>query len=156
MGATYKDENQKDQLIWMGCYGIGVSRTFQAIIDMPENHDDNGIIWPMSVAPYHAIITIVKTGDAAMEKVAEDIYEKLQNAGVEVLLDDRKERPGVKFKDADLMGIPVAITAGRAAADGKVEFKLRRDAEKQELTIEEAVAKTIEIGKQRKRRQTLL
>ena len=145
MGATYKDENQKDQLIWMGCYGIGVSRTFQAIIDMPENHDDNGIIWPMSVAPYHAIITIVKTGDAAMEKVAEDIYEKLQNAGVEVLLDDRKERPGVKFKDADLMGIPVAITAGRAAADGKVEFKLRRDAEKQELTIEEAVAKTIEI-----------
>ena len=99
----------------------------------------------MSVAPYHAIITIVKTGDAAMEKVAEDIYEKLQNAGVEVLLDDRKERPGVKFKDADLMGIPVAITAGRAAADGKVEFKLRRDAEKQELTIEEAVAKTIEI-----------
>ena len=83
--------------------------------------------------------------DAAMEKAAEDIYEKLQNAGVEVLLDDRKERPGVKFKDADLMGIPVAITAGRAAADGKVEFKLRRDAEKQELTIEEAVAKTIEI-----------
>ena len=145
MGATYKDENQKDQLIWMGCYGIGVSRTFQAIIDMPENHDDNGIIWPMSVAPYHAIITIVKTGDAAMEKAAEDIYEKLQNAGVEVLLDDRKERPGVKFKDADLMGIPVAITAGRAAADGKVEFKLRRDAEKQELTIEEAVAKTVEI-----------
>ena len=81
----------------------------------------------------------------AMEKAAEDIYEKLQNAGVEVLLDDRKERPGVKFKDADLMGIPVAITVGRAAADGKVEFKLRRDAEKQELTIEEAVAKTIEI-----------
>ena len=77
MGATYKDENQKDQLIWMGCYGIGVSRTFQAIIDMPENHDDNGIIWPMSVAPYHAIITIVKTGDAAMEKVAEDICKRL-------------------------------------------------------------------------------
>ena len=114
MGATYKDENQKDQLIWMGCYGIGVSRTFQAIIDMPENHDDNGIIWPMSVAPYHAIITIVKTGDAAMEKAAEDIYEKLQNAGVEVLLDDRKERPGVKFKDADPYGYSCCNHSGKS------------------------------------------
>ncbi len=143
MGAMYKDENQKDHPIVMGCYGIGISRTFQAIIDMPENHDENGIIWPMSVAPFHVIVTIVKTGDEVMEKVAEDIYEKLQKAGVEVLLDDRKERPGVKFKDADLLGIPVAITVGRGAADGKVEYKLRAESEKQELTIEEAIEAAI-------------
>lgn len=112
MNAVYKDENQKDQLIWMGCYGIGISRTFQAIIDMPQNHDDNGIIWPMSVAPYHVIITQVKPGDEAQDKVAERIYNELAGAGVEVLWDDRDERPGVKFKDADLIGIPVKI--GRA------------------------------------------
>ena len=144
MGCTYKDENQKDHPIVMGCYGIGISRTFQAIIDMPENHDDNGIIWPMSVAPYHVIITLVKTGDEVQEKVAADIHDALEKAGVEVLLDDRKERPGVKFKDADLLGIPVAITVGRGAAEGKVEYKLRSEAEKSELGIEEAIAQAIE------------
>ena len=111
MKAVYKDENQKDQLIWMGCYGIGISRTFQAIIDMPQNHDENGIIWPMSVAPYHVIITQVKPGDEAQDAAAEKIYRELMAAGVEVLLDDRDERPGVKFKDADLLGIPVRIQA---------------------------------------------
>ena len=143
MGCTYKDENQKDHPIVMGCYGIGVSRTFQAIIDMPENHDDNGIIWPMSVAPYHVIVTIVKTGDETQEAVADEIYKALEKAGVEVLLDDRKERPGVKFKDADLIGIPVAITVGRDAADGKVEYKLRADGEKQSLTVQEAIDNAI-------------
>ena len=143
MGCTYKDENQKDQPIVMGCYGIGVSRTFQAIIDMPENHDDNGIIWPMSVTPYHVIITIVKTGDETQESVADEIYKALEKAGVEVLLDDRKERPGVKFKDADLIGIPVAITVGRDAADGKVEYKLRADGEKKSLTVQEAIDSAI-------------
>ena len=144
MGCTYKDENQKDQPIVMGCYGIGVSRTFQAIIDMPQNHDDNGIIWPMSVAPYHVIVTIVKTGDEDMERVGAEIHDALEAAGVEVILDDRKERPGVKFKDADLIGIPIAITVGRGAAEGKVEYKLRSDAEKEELTVEEAIARAIE------------
>ena len=144
MGCTYKDENQKDQPIVMGCYGIGVSRTFQAIIDMPQNHDDNGIIWPMSVAPYHVIVTIVKTGDEDMERVGAEIHDALEAAGVEVILDDRKERPGVKFKDADLLGIPIAITVGRGAAEGKVEYKLRSDAEKEELTVEEAIARAIE------------
>ena len=129
----------------MGCYGIGVSRTFQAIIDMPENHDDNGIIWPMSVAPYHVIITVMKPDDEVQAKVAEEIYTKLGHAGVEVIMDDRKERPGVKFKDADLLGIPVRITVGRGAADGIVEYKLRRDADKVELSVEEGIAKAIEI-----------
>ena len=140
MKAVYKDENQKDQLIWMGCYGIGISRTFQAIIDMPQNHDENGIIWPMSVAPYHVIITQVKPGDEAQDAAAEKIYRELMAAGVEVLLDDRDERPGVKFKDADLLGIPVRITVGKRAPEGIVEYKLRRDADKSEKTVEEAIA----------------
>ena len=145
MKAIYKDENQKDQLIWMGCYGIGISRTFQAIIDMPQNHDDNGIIWPMSVAPYHVIITQVKPGDEAQDEVAGRIYSELTKAGVEVLWDDRDERPGVKFKDADLIGIPVRITVGKRASEGVVEYKLRRDADKSEKTVDEAIADTIEI-----------
>ena len=111
MNATYKDENQQDQYIVMGCYGIGVTRTLSAIVE--QNHDDNGIIWPMSVAPYHVIITLVKPGDAEQEAVADKIYKELLAAGVEVLLDDRDERPGVKFKDADLLGIPLRITVGK-------------------------------------------
>ena len=129
MGAYYKDENQEEKPIVMGCYGIGVSRTMAAIVE--QHHDENGIIWPMSVAPYHVIISLVKPGDETQAKVAEDIYEQLGAAGVEVMLDDRDERPGVKFKDADLLGIPVRITVGRGAADGVVEYKLRRDAEKE-------------------------
>ena len=143
MGATYKDENQKDQLIVMGCYGIGVTRTVAAVIE--QHHDENGIIWPMSVAPYHVIITLMKPEDEVQAEVAERIYSELGKAGVEVLLDDRKERPGVKFKDADLLGIPVRITVGRGAADGMIEYKLRRDADKEELTIEAGIAKAIEI-----------
>lgn len=143
MGATYKDENQEDQLIVMGCYGIGVTRTVAAVIE--QHHDENGIIWPMSVAPYHVIITMMKPEDEVQAGVAERIYEELGKAGVEVLLDDRKERPGVKFKDADLLGIPVRITVGRGAADGMIEYKLRRDADKEELSIEEGIAKAIEI-----------
>ena len=143
MGAYYKDENQEEKPIVMGCYGIGVSRTMAAIVE--QHHDENGIIWPMSVAPYHVIISLVKPGDETQAKVAEDIYEQLCAAGVEVMLDDRDERPGVKFKDADLLGIPVRITVGRGAADGVVEYKLRRDAEKEELPVAEAIAKAIEI-----------
>ena len=148
MGATYKDENQKDQPIVMGCYGIGVTRTLAAVVE--QHHDENGIIWPMSVAPYHVIITLVKPDDEEQAKVAEQIYAELLKAGVEVLLDDRKERPGVKFKDADLLGIPVRITVGKLAGEGKVEYKLRREAEKQEITVEEAIAKAIEIVYQEK------
>ncbi len=145
MGAYFKDENQQDKPIWMGCYGIGVSRTFQAIIDMPENHDENGIIWPMSVAPYHVIITEVKPGDAEQDAVCKKIYDELAAAGVEVLWDDRDERPGVKFKDADLIGIPVRITVGKRAGEGFVEYKLRRDADKCDKSIDEAIADAIAI-----------
>lgn len=145
MGAVYKDENQKARPVFMGCYGIGISRTFQAIIDMPENHDENGIIWPMSVAPYHVVITVVKINDKVQTEASEKIYRRLLDAGVEVLLDDRKERPGVKFKDADLLGIPVQITVGRGAADDKVEYRLRRETEKSEVNIDEAVEMAVAI-----------
>ena len=143
MGAMYVDENQKEQPIVMGCYGIGVTRTLAAVVE--QHHDDNGIIWPMSVAPYHVIITLVKPDDEVQATVAEKIYQSLADARVEVLLDDRKERPGVKFKDADLLGIPVRITVGKLAGEGKVEYKLRRDADKEEITIEEAISRAIEI-----------
>lgn len=143
MGATYADENQKEQPIVMGCYGIGVTRTLAAVVE--QHHDENGIIWPMSVAPYHVIITLVKPDDEVQAAAAEKIYKDLLAAGVEVLLDDRKERPGVKFKDADLLGIPVRITVGKLAGEGKVEYKLRRDAEKEEITVEEAIARAVEI-----------
>jgi len=141
MGAYYKDDNMQDHLIIMGCYGIGVSRTLAAVVE--QHHDENGIIWPVSVAPYHAIVTIVNSGDEAQEALAETIYRKLLEAGVEALIDDRKERPGVKFKDADLLGIPVRITVGKKAAEGVVEYKLRKESGFSEISADEATAKAI-------------
>ena len=141
MGATYKDENQQDKLIVMGCYGIGITRTVAAVIE--QHHDENGIIWPISVAPYHVIITVMKPEDEVQAKVSEEIYEELMKGGAEVLLDDRKERPGVKFKDADLLGIPIRITVGRGAADGIIEYKMRRDADKEELSVAEGIARAL-------------
>ena len=148
MGAFYKDENQKEQLIVMGCYGIGVSRTLAAIVE--QHHDKDGIIWPVSVAPYHVIITLVKPEDSVQAQVAEKIYNELKAAGIEVLLDDRQERPGVKFKDADLLGIPVRITVGKLAQEGIVEYKLRREMEKSEKSVEEAIAEAICLIKKEK------
>jgi prolyl-tRNA synthetase len=142
MGAMYVDENQKERPIVMGCYGIGVTRTLAAVVE--QHHDENGIIWPMSIAPYHVIITLVKPDDAVQAALSEKIEQQLMAAGVEVMLDDRKERPGVKFKDADLLGIPIRITVGKLAGEGKVEYKLRRDAEKEEITVEEAISRAIE------------
>lgn len=143
MKAYYKDENMKDHPIVMGCYGIGVTRTMAAIIE--QHHDDNGIVWPIAVAPYHVIITVMKPDDETQAKVADQIYSELTAAGVEVMLDDRKERPGVKFKDADLLGIPVRITVGRGAADGMIEYKMRRDADKEEMSAAEGIKKAIDV-----------
>ena len=139
MGAVYKDENQKDKPIVMGSYGIGVSRTLAAIIE--QNHDENGIIWPMPVAPYEVMITVVKVKDDVQMELAEKMYDELVEAGIEVLLDDRDERVGVKFKDADLLGVPIRITVGKGATNKIVEYKLRRDVEKVELHMEEAIEK---------------
>ena len=139
MGAVYKDENQKDKPIVMGSYGIGVSRTLAAIIE--QNHDENGIIWPMPVAPYEVMITVVKVKDDVQMELAEKMYDELVEAGIEVLLDDRDDRVGVKFKDADLLGVPIRITVGKGATNKLVEYKLRRDVEKVELHMEEAIEK---------------
>ncbi|MBR2778844.1 MAG: proline--tRNA ligase [Firmicutes bacterium] len=138
MKAVYKDENMQEHEMLMGCYGIGVTRTMAAIVE--QNHDEDGIIWPVAVAPYHVIITVMKAKDAVQMELAEKIEAELAGRGVEVMLDDRDERPGVKFKDADLIGIPVRITVGRRAGEGVVEYKLRKDADKVELSVEEAVS----------------
>ena len=113
MNSTFLDENGKEQFFWMGSYGIGVTRSVSAIVE--QNHDDKGMIWPLVVAPYHVIITIVNTKNDEQNTLAEKLYEKLLLQGVEVLLDDRKERAGVKFNDRDLIGIPLRITVGKKA-----------------------------------------
>ena len=126
----------------MGCYGIGIGRTLAAIIE--QHYDENGIIWPLSAAPYRVIVVPTNTTDAAIQGLAERIHDELEEKGIEVLLDDRDERPGVKFKDADLIGIPLRITVGRKAADGIVEFKSRAGKEVLELSAEDAITKVVE------------
>ena len=148
MNATYKDENQQDNPLVMGCYGIGVSRTLAAVIE--QHHDEDGIIWPVSVAPYHAIVTLVKPKDEEQAKLAEEIYQSLLTAGVEAVIDDRDERPGVKFKDADLLGFPIRITVGKRAGEGIVEYKLRRDSEKIEISVAEAIENAIKLVNEEK------
>lgn len=148
MNAIYKDENQQDHPLVMGCYGIGVSRTLAAVIE--QHHDEDGIIWPVSVAPYHVIVTLVKPKDEEQAKLAEEIYQSLLVAGVEAVIDDRDERPGVKFKDADLLGFPIRITVGKRAVEGIVEYKLRRDSEKSELSVAEAIENAIKLVNEEK------
>ncbi len=143
--CIYLDDNGKEQLIVMGCYGIGVNRSMAAIIE--QNNDEDGIIWPISVAPYHVIIVPVKTNNQAQMKLSEEIYKKLKLAGIEVVLDDRNERPGVKFKDADLIGYPIRITVGRKAEEGVIEFKLRKEKDSKEKTVEQAINDVISIIK---------
>jgi len=137
LDCTYLDENGAATKIVMGCYGIGINRTLAAVIE--QNNDENGIIWPVSVAPYQAVVVPVNGTNEEQMALAEDIYKKLQKNGIEVLLDDRNERPGVKFKDADLIGIPVRITVGKKASEGIVEYKLRQEEAATDLAIEEAI-----------------
>ncbi|HEY6837100.1 MAG TPA: proline--tRNA ligase [Geobacteraceae bacterium] len=138
--ATYLDAEGKEQIIFMGCYGIGVSRTVAACIE--QNYDENGIIWPIPIAPFHCIVSALNYKEEAVAKASDAIYEELAAAGVEVLLDDRDERPGFKFKDADLIGIPLRIVVGvKNLADGKVELKDRKSGEVQLLSVAEAVAR---------------
>jgi prolyl-tRNA synthetase len=143
MKAYFKDENMQEKPIVMGCYGIGVTRTMAAIVE--QHHDDNGIIWPISVAPFHVIITLVNINDEVQKALADEIYAELSKNGIEVILDDRDERPGVKFKDADLLGIPLRITVGKKAIEGIVEFNERIKGEKIELTKVDAITNAVEI-----------
>lgn len=134
--ARYVDREGNHQLMVMGCYGIGVSRTMAASIE--QNHDEQGIIWPLPIAPYQVIVIPVNAGKADQFQAAEKIYRELTAAGVEAILDDRDERAGVKFKDADLIGIPMRITVGpRSLAEGKVEFKERRGSENELVPVEQ-------------------
>ncbi|MBC2561235.1 proline--tRNA ligase [Clostridium saccharobutylicum] len=123
MNANFIDEDGKEKPFIMGCYGIGVTRTVASIIE--QHHDENGIVWPLSVAPYHISVIPVNVKDEEQVKVANKLYEELIGMGVEALLDDRNERVGVKFKDSELMGIPMRVTVGKKIVDGEVEFKLR-------------------------------
>ncbi|HVO65738.1 MAG TPA: proline--tRNA ligase [Syntrophales bacterium] len=128
MKATYLDKSGKEQYMVMGCYGIGVGRTVAAAIE--QNHDENGIIWPVPMTPFHVIITPINVNDDDIKKISEDLYITLLERGIEVILDDRDERAGVKFKDADLIGIPLRITIGKKLlTDGKLEVKIRRSGE---------------------------
>jgi len=137
MKAIYLDKNGKEQFMVMGCYGIGVGRTAAACIE--QYHDENGIIWPMAIAPYQVIITPVNMNDPDLATTAEKLHADLLSQGVEVILDDRDERAGVKFKDADLIGIPLRVTIGpKNLAAGKVEIKIRRSGEVNVLSVEEA------------------
>jgi prolyl-tRNA synthetase len=137
MGATYTNEDGEENPLFMGCYGVGVSRLAQSAVE--QSYDQDGIIWPVAIAPYHAIVTIPNIKDPQQVEVAEKLYTELNKAGVETLLDDRDERAGVKFKDADLIGIPYRIVTGRAINNGKVEVVKRANHETQEIAIEEVV-----------------
>jgi prolyl-tRNA synthetase len=138
--ATFLDADGKEQIIFMGCYGIGIGRTVAACIE--QNHDENGIIFPLPIAPFHCIVSALNIKEEPVREASEQIYRQLAEAGVEVLLDDRDERPGFKFKDADLIGIPLRIVVGtKNLAQGNVELKERKSGEVTLLPIAEAVAK---------------
>jgi prolyl-tRNA synthetase len=137
MGATYTSETGEELPLVMGCYGVGVSRLAQAAVE--QNHDKDGIIWPVAIAPYHAIVVIPNINDAAQVEAAEKLYADLNAAGVETLLDDRDERAGVKFKDSELVGIPFRVVTGRSLQQGKVEVVKRATQESQEIALDQVV-----------------
>jgi len=142
MEASYRDQNGQDQPIVMGCYGIGISRTMAAAVE--QKNDQDGIVWPLPIAPYHLIIVPVNSKKEDQMEAAERLYQEFSARGVEVLLDDRDERAGVKFKDADLIGIPVRITIGpKSLQENKVEVKKRMDKENLLLTLDEVVDKVL-------------
>jgi prolyl-tRNA synthetase len=148
MKAIYLDKNGKEQYMVMGCYGIGIGRTVAAAIE--QNYDENGIIWPLPIAPYHVIITPVNVNDEPIRRVSEDLYKSLSEKGIDVILDDRDERAGVKFKDADLIGIPLRVTIGhKSLADGRIEIKIRASGEVNSLAIDqvdEFIVNYINVG----------
>jgi prolyl-tRNA synthetase len=138
MKAHYLDENGEEQVIEMGCYGIGVGRTAAAAIE--QNHDDKGIIWPLPIAPFQVALLCLDPGKEDVNSIAEGIYEELTSKGVEVLFDDREERPGVKFNDADLLGMPLRIVVGgRGVKDGVAELKVRATGEEDKVALDKVV-----------------
>lgn len=145
MNAVYLDKNGKSHPYIMGCYGIGISRTAAAAVE--AHYDEHGIKWPISIAPYHAVIVPVNIQDTLQMEVAEKLYKELKANGVEVVLDDRDERAGVKFKDADLIGFPYRITVGKTINDGFVEYKVRETSDVEKLKPEDAAKHIIQVVK---------
>ena len=147
MNGIYLDENGKSKPYIMGCYGIGVSRLIAAIIE--QNNDENGIIWPKEVAPYLVHLVCLDMKKEEQKEISEKIYTKLLKENIEVLYDDRIERPGVKFNDADLIGLPIQIIVGKKVSDGIVEIKIRRTGEKLEVKIEKLIENLEKIIKEK-------
>jgi len=144
LGAKFLDEKGAERPCLMGCYGIGINRILASAIEL--GNDDNGIIWPISIAPFEVLVTCVNQDEAEVARTAENIYQQLLDAGVDVLYDDRVLRGGVKFKDADLIGIPIRVTVGKKSlAEGKVELKLRREPESQKVPVEQAANKAADL-----------
>jgi len=144
LGAKFLRQDGREAPCLMGCYGIGINRILASAIEL--GNDDNGIIWPISIAPFEVLVTSVNQDDDKVAQVAEDIYKQLLGNGIDVLLDDRILRGGVKFKDADLIGIPIRVTVGKkSVAKGNVEIKLRCESQSQKVPIEKAADKTIEL-----------
>ena len=144
MGATYLDAEGRERPIEMGCYGIGISRMVAAAVE--QNHDANGIIWPLSITPFHVLLLPINYQDTAIREAADKLYQELQSQGVEVLLDDRDERPGVKFKDGDLVGIPLRVTVGAKGLQKNIfELRRRTDGRTEEISIAGAADKIKQI-----------
>ena len=142
LGARFLDEKGNEKACIMGCYGVGINRIIAAAIE--TGNDDNGIIWPVSIAPFEVVVSCVNQDDFEVVKVAEQLYKQLLGAGIEVLFDDRQARAGVKFKDADLIGVPVRVTVGkRAVTEGNVEIKLRRESESKKIAISKAANEVV-------------
>jgi prolyl-tRNA synthetase len=137
MGANVLTQDGKQAPIVMGSYGIGVERIISATVE--QQHDEDGILWPSSLAPFAVVITITNMKQDDLPKAAEKLYQDLQQAGFEVLLDDRDERAGVKFKDADLIGIPYRVTIGKKVAEGMVELFDRRTKQSEDVKITDVV-----------------
>ncbi len=136
-GLTYLDENNKSNAVVMGCYGIGPGRILASLVE--QNNDEKGIIFPLSVAPFKVCIAALNTKDETCMEIANKLYDELNNAGIDTLLDDRDERPGIKFNDLDLLGIPIRITLGKKLSENKVEFKLRKETESIDLDLNDVV-----------------
>ena len=139
MGATVLTADGKEVPIVMGSYGIGVERIITAAIE--QNHDADGIIWPKSLTPFDVIVTVTNMKDEKLREAGEKLYQELHDAGLQVLLDDRDERAGVKFKDADLIGIPYRVTIGKKIADGAVELFDRRAKQSEDVKLDEIVSR---------------
>jgi prolyl-tRNA synthetase len=144
MGAMVLTQDGKQAPMVMGCYGIGVGRIMTAAVE--QQHDEDGIIWPKTLTPFHVIVTVTNMKQDELRNAGEKLYEELQSAGLEVLLDDRDERAGVKFKDADLIGVPYRITIGKKTAEGVVELYDRRAKQSEDVKISEIVARVQELA----------